>query len=141
MLHVAFIQNFRYSHHPARLLGVLYIESKQPLVCIFTLCCEPVAQEGSALILWCCLQIHSSIQHATLMVHSYPKPVDCNKLLEVLAQKHSEPSINLLLNRSEVDDLQHAANWETVRSYIESSNPENVHVHCPLIHRPTGSLT
>lgn len=83
----------------------------------------------------CCLQIHSSIQHATLMVNSFPRPADPNTLLELLAQQHEEPSIEILMSPSFKDDLQHSANWETVKDYISSLTPENVHGHCPFLQR------
>ena len=81
----------------------------------------------------CCLQIYSSVQHATMMVHSYPRPVDPNKLLDYIASKHNEPSIEVLLSPSGVDDLQHSANWETVKKYISTLSPSNVHEHCPFL--------
>ena len=80
------------------------------------------------------MQIQSSVQHATILVNSYPRPIDCNKLLEFLAQKHSEPSTHILMNPSGVDDLQLAANWDTCHTYMSSLCSENVHVHCPMLH-------
>ena len=79
------------------------------------------------------MQIHTSIQHATVMVNSFPKPVDPNKVLELVAQRRNEPSVDVLMSNSRVDDLQHAANWETVKEYFETLNPSNVHVHCPFL--------
>ena len=83
----------------------------------------------------CCLQIHSSIQHATLMVNSFPRPADPNTLLELLAQQYEEPSIEVLMSPSFKDDLQHSANWETVKDYISSLTADNVHGHCPFLQR------
>ena len=80
-----------------------------------------------------CLQMHSSVQHATVMVHSYPNPVDVSKLLEVLAQKHKEPSVSVLLEPSGVDDLQHAARLERLRQYIAASNPDSPQAYCSFL--------
>ena len=82
----------------------------------------------------CHLQILSSIQHATLMVNSYPRPADPNTLLELLAQQHEEPSIEVLMSASFKDDLQHSANWNTIQDYMSSLTAENAHGHCPLLH-------
>ena len=75
------------------------------------------------------------MQHATLMVNSYPRPADPNMLLELLAQQHGEPSIDVLLSASFKDDLQHSANWETVKDYMSSMNADNAHGHCPFLQR------
>lgn len=88
------------------------------------------------LTLPCCfLQIETSRQHALLMVNSYPKPVDPNTLLEVVAQHRDEPPIDILMSANLKDDLQHSANWELVKDYMLSLRPDNVHGHCPFLQR------
>ena len=82
-----------------------------------------------------CLQIHTTIQQSTLAVTLFPVPVDGNKLLEALAQKRSEPSTHDLMGSSRVDDLQHSANWETVRTYISELGPNCLHVHSQFLQR------
>lgn len=81
------------------------------------------------------LQIQTSVQHALLMVNSYPRPADPNTLLEVVAQQHGEPPIDVLMSAQSKDDLQHSANWETVKDYMSSLQPENAHGHCPFLQR------
>lgn len=83
----------------------------------------------------CFLQIQTSRQHALLMVNSYPKPVDPNMLLEVVAEQRDEPPIDILMSAKLKDDLQHSANWETVKDYMSSLRPNNVHGHCPFLQR------
>ena len=75
------------------------------------------------------------MQHATLMVNSYPRPVDPNTLLEILAQQYDEPSIEVLMSADFKDDLQHAANWDTIEDYMSSLTAEKAHEHCPLLQR------
>ena len=87
------------------------------------------------------MQIHSSTQLATLAVNTYPKPVDPGMMMELVAQKHGEPTVAELSSSSGVDDLQHAANWETVTDYIQTVDASNFHEHCPFLQREvnTGS--
>ncbi len=83
----------------------------------------------------CCshLQIQSSLQHAKMLVHPFPRAADMNQLLDALAQQHKEPSIVSLLEPSGVDDLQLAANWAAVIQCVQSLDENNVHGHTPLI--------
>ena len=69
------------------------------------------------------------------MVNSFPRPVDPNTLLELLAQQHEEPSIEVLMSASFKDDLQHSANWDTIKDYMSSLTAANAHGHCPLLQR------
>ena len=75
------------------------------------------------------------MQHAMLMVNSYPRPADPNTLLEVVAQQRNEPAIDVLMSAQFKDDLQHSANWETVKDYMSSLRPDNVHGHLPFLQR------
>ena len=83
----------------------------------------------------CCshLQIQSSLQHAKMLVHPFPRAADMNQLLDALAQQHKEPSIVSLLEPSGVDDLQLAANWAAVIQCVQSLDKSNVHGHTTLI--------
>lgn len=72
-----------------------------------------------------------------MMVNPYPRCADSNELLELLAQRHNEKSIEELLNSADMDDLQHVANWETVIQYAASLDASNVHEHTPFLKNPT----
>lgn len=83
--------------------------------------------------------IQSSLQHAKMLVHPFPRAADMIQLLDALAQQHKEPSIVSLSEPSDVDDLQHAANWAAVIQYVQSLDEENVHGHTPLIKDLAGT--
>ncbi|KAL0048945.1 hypothetical protein WJX82_002927 [Trebouxia sp. C0006] len=85
----------------------------------------------SIVCLYRCIQ--SSLQHAKMLVHPFPRAADMNQLLDALAQQHKEPSIVSLLEPSGVDDLQLAANWAAVIQCVQSLDENNVHGHTPLI--------
>ena len=86
---------------------------------------------------WATLQIQTSIQHAVMMVNPYPRSADSNELLELLALRHNEKSIETLMSSTDMDDLQHIANWETVIQYAARLNASNVHEHVPFLKTPT----
>ncbi|KAL3162039.1 hypothetical protein ABBQ38_009108 [Trebouxia sp. C0009 RCD-2024] len=94
---------------------------------------ESLVYMGYGFCLFRCIE--TSRQHALLMVNSYPKPVDPNTLLEVVAQHRDEPPIDILMSANLKDDLQHSANWELVKDYMLSLRPDNVHGHCPFLQR------
>ena len=79
------------------------------------------------------LQIQTSVQHAVMMVNPYPRCADSNELLELLALRYNEKSIEALINSADMDDLQHIANWETVIQYAASLDASNVHEHVPFL--------
>ncbi|DBA68459.1 hypothetical protein WJX79_009497 [Trebouxia sp. C0005] len=83
--------------------------------------------------------IQSSLQHAKMLVHPFPRAADMNQLLDALAQQHKEPSIVSLLEPSGVDDLQHAANWAAVIQCVQSLDENNVHGHTPLLKDLAGT--
>lgn len=83
--------------------------------------------------------IQSSLQHAKMLVHPFPRAADMNQLLDALAQQHKEPSIVSLSEPSDVDDLQHAANWAAVIQCVQSLDEKNVHGHTPLIKDLAGT--
>lgn len=86
---------------------------------------------------WATLQIQTSVQHAVMMVHPYPRCADSNELLELLALQHNEKSIEALMNSADVDDLQHIADWETVIPYAASLDASNIHEHNPFLKSST----
>ncbi len=79
------------------------------------------------------MQITSSLQQAVAMVHQYPKAAGYKVLLDVLAQLHNEPTKEQIAEGSGLDDLQLAANWQTVVQYVESLGAKNAHGYCRLI--------
>ena len=54
-------------------------------------------------------------------------------LLELLAQRHKEPSLESLARPPDVDDLQQAANWQEVIQYIDNLDADSVHGYNPFI--------
>lgn len=86
---------------------------------------------------WVTLQIQTSVQHAVMMVNPYPRCADSNELLELLALRQNEKSVEALMNSADMDDLQHIANWETVIQYAASLDASNVHEHVPFLKTPT----
>ena len=81
----------------------------------------------------CHLQVQSSLQHAKMLVHPFPRAAEINLLLDALAQQHKEPSIVSLLEPSAVDDLHLTANWAAVVQCVQSLDESNVHGHTPFI--------
>jgi len=79
------------------------------------------------------VQILTSIQSALTMVHQYPRGADSKVMLEVLAQQLEEPSVQRLSEPCEVDDLQHAADWQGIVQYVNSLDASSLHGHTPLL--------
>ena len=79
------------------------------------------------------MQITTSLQQAVATVHQYPRTPNPKVLLELLAQRFKEPSIESLAGPLDVDDLQQAAKWQTVIQYVESLDASSVHGYAPLI--------
>lgn len=80
------------------------------------------------------MQIHTFEQLATAMVHAYPWVVS-HLTLEVLAKDRQQPSMQELIDDTSVDDLQHAANWEEVLTYLKTIAMQNLHEYVPVIGR------
>ncbi|DBA92184.1 TPA: hypothetical protein ACH3X1_015897 [Trebouxia sp. C0004] len=97
--------------------------------------CANRAEESRA-YLYCgvCLLrgITSSVQQAKAMVHQYPRVPNTKALLEVLAKLHKEPPAEILVQNPDLDDLQLAANWETVVVYVQSLDANGVHGYAPF---------
>ena len=80
------------------------------------------------------LQIQTSKQRAISMVHPYPFVPDTTQVLEALARQCKEPSIYILMEPGQTDDLQHIANWEDVVKYNQdTSGPSKLHDHHPFL--------
>lgn len=79
------------------------------------------------------VQILTSIQSALTMVHQYPRGADSKVMLEVLAQQLEEPSVQRLSEPCEVNDLQHAADWQGIVQYVNSLDASSLHGHTPLL--------
>ena len=79
------------------------------------------------------VQILTSIQSALTMVHQYPRGADSKVMLEVLAQQLKEPSVERLSAPCEVDDLQHAADWQGIAQYVDTLDATSLHGHAPLL--------
>lgn len=78
--------------------------------------------------------IQTSKQRAISMVHPYPFVPDTTQVLEALARQCKEPSIRILMEPGEFDDLQHVANWEDVVKYHQdTSGPSKLHDHHPFL--------
>ncbi len=54
-------------------------------------------------------------------------------MLEVLAQQLEEPSVQRLSEPCEVNDLQHAADWQGIVQYVNSLDASSLHGHTPLL--------
>ncbi len=68
------------------------------------------------------------------MVHPYPFVPDTTQVLEALARQCKEPSIYILMEPGQTDDLQHIANWEDVVKYNQdTSGPSKLHDHHPFL--------
>lgn len=82
------------------------------------------------------MQILTSVQNAQSMVHQYPRGADSKVLMDTLAQQHQEPSTQELTESCELDDMQHAANWQLIVEYVENLDAESLHGHTPLVKVP-----
>lgn len=79
------------------------------------------------------LQIQTSKQHATAIVHSYPAISEKGRLLEVIALQRGEPPKEVLMQSAGMDSLQHAANWQQVVDYLQYVRVDNLNQHVPLV--------
>lgn len=79
------------------------------------------------------VQIQTSLQVAVSVVRRHPRTFNINLLLERLAQQNSEPLPEQLMEASDVDDLQHSANWEAVVHHVMNTDADGLHWHVPLL--------
>ena len=80
------------------------------------------------------VQIYMSSQWANTLVYSYPWiPMHSSVLEAIAAEQGGEPSIEALKTDAAVDDVQHAANWEDVITYLTTIDMDTVHIHNPLL--------
>ena len=79
------------------------------------------------------VQIQTSKQHAISMVHPYPFMLNPAERMEAVARQHKQPSIESLMGPGDLDDLQHAANWQAVDTYLDSLQEGNLHDHHPFL--------
>ncbi len=79
------------------------------------------------------MQINTSKQLATGQVCAYPWLHAVNKMLEAEAVRRGEPPMQRILDDTTDDDLQHAANWAEVASYLDTITMDNMNVHVPLL--------
>lgn len=94
---------------------------------------EHIVMCNFAICLHCALQILSARQHAIGIVHSYPFIPEKHRVLELLASKRNEPTAEALTQSAEVDDLQHAANWQQIEEYLKTVTAQNMNQYIPLI--------
>ncbi len=79
------------------------------------------------------VQVLTSKQVAIQIVHAYPWLLEKPRLLEVLAVMRGEPPAKVLIHSTELDDLQHAANWQQVEEYSKCITVQDLHRHVPLV--------
>ena len=51
----------------------------------------------------------------------------------IAAERGGEPSKESLAADASIDDVQHAANWEDVITYLTTINMDTIHEHVPLL--------
>ena len=78
------------------------------------------------------MQLHTSRQLATIIVHTYPWVPCKHLLLEELAQQQNQASVAEIIEFAEADSLQHSSNWEEIRLYLQTITPSNLHQYVPL---------
>ena len=78
------------------------------------------------------LQIHTSSQCATGMVHMYPFLLHRDGLFAMLAAQRGEPSVQQLLSDTSKSDVQHVTDWQHVVRYLDSLTLIRLETHWPL---------
>ena len=68
----------------------------------------------------------------------YPFPLQRDRLLASLAASRGEPSVQDLLNDESKSDLQHAADWQQVITYLDTVTVSSLEVHVPLLQATPG---
>ena len=56
-------------------------------------------------------------------------------MLEAEAVRRGEPPMRVLLEDLSLDDLQNAANWAEVATYLTTITVDDLNLHVPLIKR------
>lgn len=79
------------------------------------------------------LQIHTSKQCATGMVHMYPFMLQRGRLFVELAAQIGEPSVRELMTGLSKSDAQHMADWQHVVTYLDKLSLNHLDMHCPLL--------
>ena len=82
------------------------------------------------------LQVQTARQRAIMLVHAYPFVTHKDKLVNVLAEQHGEPSVHSLLSDTSKSDLQHSADWQHATDYLNTISMANLHLHQPLLRAP-----
>lgn len=78
------------------------------------------------------VQLHTSRQLATIIVHTYPWVPCKHHLLEELAQQQNQAPVAEIIEIAEADSLEHSSNWEEIVLYLQTINPFNLHQYVPL---------
>ena len=80
-----------------------------------------------------CLQIHSSQQCATGMVHMYPFLLHKDRLFAILAAQEGEPSMHDLLNGTAKRDSERmTSDWQHVVDYLSKLKLSKLSTYQPL---------
>lgn len=69
---------------------------------------------------------------ATGHVCAFPWLHAINKMLEAEAVRRGFPPMQAVVEDTSVDDLQHAANWTAVATYLETITLATLDVHLPF---------
>jgi len=85
------------------------------------------------------LQIHTSKQCATGMVHMYPFMLQRGRLFAELAAQREEPSVQELMTGLSKSDAQHMADWHHVADYLDKLSLNDLDRHCSLLGQPAGA--
>jgi len=83
----------------------------------------------------CCVQIHTSKQLAVAQVCGFPWLPAVNKMLEAEAVRRGEPPMRTLLEDRTLDDLENAANWAEVSTYLTTITVQDLNLYVPLLQR------
>ncbi|DBA95502.1 TPA: hypothetical protein ACH3X3_013360 [Trebouxia sp. C0006] len=79
--------------------------------------------------------IHTSKQLAVAQVCGFPWLPAVNKMLEAEAVRRGEPPMRTLLEDTTLDDLENAANWAEVATYLTTITVQDLNLYVPLIQR------
>ena len=77
------------------------------------------------------LQLYTPEQYAAGIVQAYPYSPPHRESLELLAAQQGEPSVEELQDDN-VDDAQHAANWDVMVAYLSNLTLQHKQHHNPL---------
>ena len=79
----------------------------------------------------CALQLYTPEQYAAGIVQAYPYSPPHRESLELLAAQQGEPRIEELQDDN-VDDAEHAANWDVMVDYLSNFTLQHKQHHNPL---------